>query len=653
MKEFIENQYKNLFLWSPFVAAFGAVLYFSMDIEPGFIYPILITILSIAVIFRNKNIFVRAFVLCLFGFFYAMSFTHIINTPQINDSFGEITISGKIQNVDFTNDSTRIFLKIPMNQINQKYPDDKYVNIRMSIKNPQNDFNVGDTIIGRGLIFRPSPKFAPESFDFARWAYFTDLSGTGFFTDYKTVPTNTQTNNIRTYLHNTIKSDLADALVFGYKKSIPDNERQIWQSIGLGHVWSISGFHMTLVGGWLFALFYFMFRLISPITKRIPAKYPALICAWFGLLFYLYISGINVATIRAFLMTTLIFTATIFGRGVLSLRNAALVFWLMFLLNPFYVLHPGFQLSFAAIFGLLWFFNDSQYMKRGFIKRVLRTIYLMAMTAIIATLFTLPFIIANFGFIPTYSLLGNLIILPIFSILIMPFIIIGTVFAIFNNMFFINIANNIYQYALHIAEYISNLPHANMITPHISTLALSLFIIGMLCIIFIVKSNSEKFIHKNINYLIGALFIASGLIVFVFTPKPLFYATADHKLVGFKVDDKIKFNKSRSAQHYFAFDTWRQFNNETPSDKNERYKCNKGLCIYKTPKWNLVYMQKFTTIMDNIETICNDTSIDYIVSSFDISLQNCHAKILTDGILIYPSGHIKHFSNHRPWHNPH
>ena len=60
MKEFIENQYKNLFLWSPFVAAFGAALYFSLDNEPLFIWPFLITILSGAIILKNKNIFIRA-----------------------------------------------------------------------------------------------------------------------------------------------------------------------------------------------------------------------------------------------------------------------------------------------------------------------------------------------------------------------------------------------------------------------------------------------------------------------------------------------------------------------------------------------------------------------------------------------------------------
>lgn len=649
MKEFLNNQYKNLFLWSPFVAAFGAALYFSLNIEPKFMFPFLITALCIAVIYKSENIFIRSIVLFLFGFFYAMSYTHTVNTPQIRDSFDEIELSGKIKDIDFTSESTQIILRTPLSQINEKFPDTRYANIRISLKDNKDFLHIGDTISGKAMIFHPSAKYAPESFDFARWAYFNKISGTGFFTEYKIIPSTKSDNNFRTHIHNKTKSKLTDALVLGYKKSLKDTERKIWQSIGMGHIWSISGFHLTLVGGWLFALFYFIFRLIAPISKRVPAKYPAMICAWFGLILYLCISGISVATIRAFCMTTLIFVATIFARGILSLRNAALVFWLLFLLNPFYVMQAGFQLSFAAIFGLLWFFSDTKYIKRSWIGHLWHIIYITLITTFIATIFTLPFVIAHFGFVPIYSLISNIILLPIFSFLIMPLVMIGVVFALFGNMFFLNITDKIYSFAFHIANYISGLPGANITVPHISNTALILCITGMLCIIFIVKNNSEKIFMKNINYFVGGTFIFAALIIFSFSPRPLFYASDEHNLVGFVVDNEIQFNKARSSKHFFAFNTWRQFNNEPPKDTNKKYKCKSGLCVYETANWKLVYMQKFTTILNNFDDVCMDKSVDYMVTPFDMSGENCHAKILNDGILIYPSGHVKYFSNQRLW----
>lgn len=651
MKEFLENQYKNLFLWAPFVIAFGGATYFSLGTEPNFHFPLLITILSALIIYKKQNIFMRAIMLFVFGFFYSMSFTQFVNTPQLKHNDTVLKIDGTVSDIDFTTKSKHIFIKIPANQIDYHFSPDKMATVRISIKD-DSDINIGDKISGDAKIYHPSPKFAPESFDFARWAYFNKISGTGFMINYEITKTIAPLN-IRTFIHNKVKSNLTDALVLGYKKSVPEKESEIWKSVGLGHIWSISGFHMTLIGGWLFAFFYLIFRSIPYITRRIPAKYPSVICAWFGLLFYLYISGISVATLRAFLMATLVAIAIIFGRNILSLRNAALAFLILFLINPFFVMHAGFQLSFAAIFGLLWFFQDDKYIKRNFIHRCIHIVGITFMTAFVATLFTLPFIIAHFGYMPLYSLLGNLIILPIFSIAIMPCIMIGTICSLLGYNMILDLTHNIYMFALNIATKIHDLPYADIQMPNMSGPVLILCTLGLLCIILIRKFDSEKIAFKNINYIIGSIFIISAVCIYISTPRPLFYATDDHKLVGFVYDNHIKFNKSKSSEHYFAFDTWYKLNNEKTPDKTTRKKCDNGLCIYKTPKWNLAYMQNFTTIMDNIYKICNDKSIDYIVATFDIKSTKCNAKILDDGILIYPSGHVINFSNHRPWHIQH
>ena len=648
MKEILENQYKNLFLWVPFILAFGAAFYFSMSIEPNFHFPILITILTGAIIYKYKNVFVRALFLFVFGFFYAMSFTQIINTPQIKDSFAFIPVNGVVRDVNFTNDSTRVLLSVPSNQIDENLPN-KNINIRVSLKDTNNIPNIGDSISGNLHIFHPSAKYTPNGFDFARWAYFHKISGTGFFKDYEIIKSDDK--NIRTFIHDKSNSILTDALVLGYKNVIPENDSAIWKSVGVGHVWSISGFHMTLIGGWLFALFYLLFRAIPYITKRIPAKYPAIICAWFGLIFYLCISGISVATLRAFLMATLIFIATILGRSVLSLRNAALAFLIIFIINPYSVMNAGFQLSFAAIFGLLWFFDDDAYIKRTNISRIFHYISLSFITALIATIFTLPFIVAHFGYVPIYGLVGNIILLPIFSFAIMPLIMIGTICSIFGNHFILNITNNVYGFALSIATQISQLPYANIKVPDISNTILIIIIIGFLFLILTTKTDTKNFILKNINYVLCIICISCATLIYANQSKPLFYATSDHELVAFNVNNKLEFNKSRASKHYFAFDTWYGFNNQERPIKNKRYKCNHGFCVYKTKNWNLAYMQNFTSILKNMENVCHNQNIDYIVTTFEIDSKNCYGKILQNGLLIYPNGKVIEIINQRPWHN--
>ena len=648
MKKFLDNQYKNLFLWVPFILAFGAAFYFASGTEPNFHFPILLTILLGAIIYKYKNIVIRIIALFFFGFFYAMLFTHIIATPQTQGSFGAIPISGTITDIDYTTDKTRLMIQIPIEQIKTNSTH-KYANVRITISDNTQNINIGDKISGNAILFHPSPKYAPASFDFARWAYFNKISATGFFNDYDITKSDSP-QNVRAFIHDKSNSFLTDSLVLGYKKILPENESNIWKSVGIGHVWAISGFHMTLIGGWLFAIFYLLFRAIPQITKRIPAKYPAIICAWVGLIFYLCVSGISVATTRAFLMATLVFIAIIAGRNVLTLRNTALTFLIIFLINPYAVMNAGFQLSFAAVFGLLWFYQNNKYEKRTFIAHRLHILYMFLMTAIIATFFTMPFIIAHFGYLPIYSLIGNIVLLPIFSIAVMPLVIIGTIFALFNFHFVLNLAHDIYQFALLIATHITELPHANLQMPVMSNTVLILCIIGLLCLILIVKPDSKNWFIRNINYCLCVVFISGATLITVITPRPLFFATDDHQLVAFNVDGKLQFNKSRASKYYFAFDTWYDFNSESKPDKNTRFKCDHGLCKYNTEKWNLVYMKDFITIMNNINDICRDETVDYIVAPFGIRAPNCHAKILNNGVIIYPNGNITTIINRRLWH---
>lgn len=652
MKEIIENQYKNLFLWVPFLLAFGAGLYFSLGIEPDIQFPFLITILIGAIIYKYKNVFLRAIMLFAFGFFYAMCFTHFVNTPQIHDSFGKINISGIVTNIDYSQKSSFITINLPIKQIDSKIQDNKNLNIRLSVKNAS-DIKINDEITATANVFHPTQKYIPDSFDFERWAYFNNISGTGFIDSYKITKTTEYNNNLRDYIHKKSNSVLTDSLVLGYKKSLPENEATIWRSVGLGHVWSISGFHMTLVGGWLFTLFYLLFRSVSYITKRIPAKYPAIICSWFGLISYLCLSGISVATIRAFLMTTLIFVATLFGRNILSLRNAALAFLILFFINPFFVMNAGFQLSFAAIFGLLWFFNDTQYKKRNFIQKFLYFIKASFQTAFIATIFTMPFVIAHFGNIPVYSVVGNLIILPIFSFLIMPLVIVGTTCALFNGHYLLHLTDNIYNFALNIADKITNLPYANIYTYHISNTVLILSILALMCVVLYVKTDVKNFWLRNINYIIASALIISSITIYTTNQKPLFYSTYDNQLIGMVYDNHIKFNRAKFSSHYFAFNSWRELNGEPTTTTNETHKCKKGVCTYNTKNWNLVYLNNFTSIMNNIAIMCKNEDINFIISPFEINAPKCHAKILNGAIFIYPSGKITKIYYRRPWNKPH
>lgn len=645
MKELIQNQSGNLFLWLPFLLAFGAGFYFNLNFEPALYTTIIGLIVSFIVLILNKNIVLRIFALFILGFCYSSVFTHIIDTPQINKNLHDITITGKIQKIDYTADKSRLYIKINANEINPDAYGDAIV--RVSAKSSLQLPDIGDKIKADIGLYKPSGTDAPGTFDYARWAYFNNLSATGYINNFEIINKSSEStiSKLRDYMHNKSQSFLADTLVLGYKSAVPENENKIWTATGVGHVWSISGFHITLVSGWLFAIFYFIFRAIAPITKRIPARIPALIFAWIGLLFYLFLSGVDIATVRAFIMTTLIFLAFIFGRNPISMRNICIAFCIIFMMNPHYVLQPGFQLSFAAIFGLVWIWNDVKPKMPN--NKFLKILYTAAITSIVATIFTAPFVIAHFYSLPIYGLLGNLILLPIFSFAIMPLVILGTVTSAFGWTLPLELAETVYTYTFLIASKIAALPYANIIMPHITNAALMCFIIGFMSLMFI------RPVKIKLNYILFSTFVLSGILIVIYTPKPMFYATQDHELVAFSNNGKLEFNKSRASNHYFTFDTWKQLNGEATGTPNKRRKHDKGLYLYKTENFNLAYIQKFKPLQKHIANLCNDESIDYIVSYFHINSQKCNHKILRGGFVIYKSGKVKYTTTNRPWHNPH
>lgn len=635
MRDWLENQYQNLFLYVPFLLAFGAAFYFIATDEPNFIFVILATIcVGGACLLKHTPIILRSICIFVFGFCYACIFTNIIDTPKLSRNLHNLDIIGSVKSIDYTNDKTRIYLSVNATDIDSG---NGTANIRLTLNDEVVIPKIGDTVRASVGLFKPSTAYAPETFDYARWAYFNKLSATGYTNEIKVIKHNNfiNINKLRDNVHRYANSFLVDTLILGYKGAIPKYHSEIWTATGIGHVWSISGFHMTLVGGWIFMIFYFLFRTIPYITRRTSAKIPAMCCALIGLLIYLFLSGCDVATVRAFLMTALVFGAFVFGRSAISMRNIAIVFCTVFLINPHYVMQAGFQLSFAAVFGLVWFFTVIKPKMPE--NKILRVIYVAALTSIVATIFTAPFVAIHFGAIPIYGLIGNMVLLPVFSFVIMPLVLIGTVLGWGLP---ITLAHNVYDYLFCIADGISKLPGAIITMPHISNTAIVCFVIGFICLMLI------RNMRIKINLILFGVFSAIGIIIVLIAPRPIFYATYDNELVAFVRDDgKLEFNKSRASNHYFAFNTWKQINGEEQNTPNRRRKHDNGTYRYN----NIVYIQKFVPLMKNIEKLCKDNSVKYIVSYYDIKSEKCADKLLRGGFVIYPGGHVKYTSKRRRW----
>lgn len=643
MRELIENQYENTFLWTPILMAFGAALYFSLPDEPHILLIAAAAMALVVCIVRRASYPMRGIGIFIFGFVYAAMFTAAINTPVMPHDMHNKTIKATVESIEYTPTRARIYMTTDSAEIDVLPP--RNATVRVSAPIDGAIPNVGDTVRADVGLFVPGGPDAPGAFDFARWAYYNRISATGYMSQCEIVTParGIASNSIRDRIHERADSFLTDALVLGYKNALTPDERTVWTSAGIAHVWSISGFHMTLVAGWLFAVFYTIFRCVPYITRRVPARAVALCAAWAGLAMYMMIAGTGIATMRAFAMTTLVFAAFLFGRNAISMRNICIAFCIIFMINPHYVMQPGFQLSFAAVFGLIWFWGSDA--RKTPHSKILKIIYVAAMTSIIATIFTAPFVAAHFYSFQVYGLIGNLILLPIFSFLIMPLVIIGTITAIIGFAAPLNVAETVYDFTLRVATAIAEMPMANITMPHISNTAMVMIIMAFACLIFVRPT------HRKENVALFGAWMFAAICVVATTPRPVFYATDDHELVAFVDNGEIEFNKSRASNHTFTFDTWKQINAIPTGTDNRRRKCVRGVCMFETDNFTVAYIQRFVPLAREIDTLCADDKVNYIVSYFDVRAPRCEHKILRGGFVIYKSGRVKYTATHRRWHN--
>ena len=145
--------------------------------------------------------------------------------------------------------------------------------------------------------------------------------------------------------------------------------------------------------------------------------------------FYLVLSGAEVATQRAFIMTAIVLVAVMVDRFALTLRNLALAALGVMLVVPEAVVHPSFQMSFAATLALVAAYERGLPWAAAGADTSLgarvalwggREIAALLLASLVAGLATTPYAAYHFHRLAPYGVLANLLAMPIVSIWVMP-----------------------------------------------------------------------------------------------------------------------------------------------------------------------------------------------------------------------------------------
>ncbi|MGV8830902.1 MAG: ComEC/Rec2 family competence protein [Devosia sp.] len=216
------------------------------------------------------------------------------------------------------------------------------------------------------------------------------------------------------------------AMVVGDQSGITDETRAVMANAGLAHIYSISGLHLSIVAGGVFWLVRWLLAATPAFANRWPVKKLAAIAGLLAAVGYLLLAGGlgNVPALRSTMMLGLIFGAVLAGRRALTMRNVAIAALAVMVIDPASVFRASFQLSFAAVVALIGIYEMPRTVPgrdRPWLVRMVGTVWATAATSFIAGTATLLFSAYHFQQTAPLGVIGNVLVLPVVSLVIMPF----------------------------------------------------------------------------------------------------------------------------------------------------------------------------------------------------------------------------------------
>ncbi len=364
------------------------------------------------------------------------------------------------------------------------------------------DISVGDRVSFLAKLTPPSPPIMPGSFDYARHFYFESIGGLGYaVSDIELLKKNESIipnlDNIRSKVSGTIKSHVTGptqgivvALMTGERAAIDENDWQALRASGLAHIISISGLHVAMVAAPVFfciRLFLSFFPMIALRwnIKKISAFVALIVCtAYVGFVVP------SVPTTRALLMTGVALIAIMLDRSPFSLRLVGASAILILIVSPESIWSASFQMSFAAVAAIIacadWTreFWLRQYRESGWIKKSVLYLAGATLTSLIASIATAPFVWYHFQQMATYSVIGNLLAMPLSGLVIMPMLILSYILMPFGleGPTLQLMAWGVEQ-LLNVAKFVQSMPLSLMTGPSVTPLFLYLMACAALMIL--------------------------------------------------------------------------------------------------------------------------------------------------------------------------
>ena len=497
----LEAQRGHLFPWVPVCLGTGIGAWFAAPVEPGQgVYLALgLGVLALIPLALRGPVSLRpvalALALMFAGALVAGARAHSLAAPVLDFRFYG-AIEGRVVELDRSlSDKPRLTLDRVV--LEGLAPDETPARVRVSLHGRAEAGvpDTGATVILTGHLAPPQGPAEPGGFDFRRAAWFERIGAVGYTRSPVLLLEPARRGwgemavaRLRRAIAEGVRAEIpgepgafAAAILTGDRSGIGRQTTDNLRNSSLAHLLSISGLHMALLTGFVFMLVRTALALVPPLALRISVKKLAAVIALAAAAFYLALSGGDTPTERAFVMAAVMLTAVLIDRQALSLRAVAVAAVIVLLLQPEALTQPGFQMSFGATAALIVAFQAAR-RPPGVPRRLpgwaAGTVALF-LSSLVAGAATAPYAAAQFNRVADYSILANMLSVPVMGSVVMPAAVVAALLwpvGLHGPALWVMEQGN--RWILWVAEWVTGLPGSVSMLPAAPPSFLPLFTLG-------------------------------------------------------------------------------------------------------------------------------------------------------------------------------
>lgn len=289
-----------------------------------------------------------------------------------------------------------------------------------------NTLNYGDEIICRNTFTPIAEPRNPDEFDFKNYLALNEFYTNAFLQSNEWIKLGSGYTNwfwklayrwrqgcvnlIEKYVPGKNEAAVTAGLILGYRSSIDKEIYQAYSASGVIHILAVSGMHIGLIYVLLDLILFFMNR--NSKLKTFKSIIILILIWWFGLM-----TGLPGSVVRAATLFSFLTLGKLLKQNGNTYNTMSMAAFFILIFSPLSLLDVGFQLSYAAVIGIVSL-QKPIYQLLQFKNKLIDNGWKLTSVSIAAQIATMPLTFFYFSQFPIYFMLSNLIVIPSSTIIL-------------------------------------------------------------------------------------------------------------------------------------------------------------------------------------------------------------------------------------------